>query len=171
VGAEVELLEDPNWAGKLRQALAASPTEHQWILIDCPPSLGLLTLNALTAADSVLVPIQCEYFALEGVSELMRTLERVRTAWNPTLEVEGAVLTLYDERLSLSHQVVDEVRRFFGDLVFQTIIPRNVRVAEAPSFGQTILEYDIRSRGAQAYLGLAEELLRRRRPNEAIRVG
>jgi chromosome partitioning protein len=128
-------------------------------------------LNALTAADSVLVPIQCEYFALEGVSELMRTLERVRTAWNPTLEVEGAVLTLYDERLSLSHQVVDEVRRFFGDLVFQTIIPRNVRVAEAPSFGQTILEYDIRSRGAQAYLGLAEELLRRRRPNEAIRVG
>ena len=171
VGAEVELLEDPNWAGKLRQALAASPTEHQWILIDCPPSLGLLTLNALTAADSVLVPIQCEYFALEGGSELMRTLERVRTAWNPTLEVEGAVLTLYDERLSLSHQVVDEVRRFFGDLVFQTIIPRNVRVAEAPSFGQTILEYDIRSRGAQAYLGLAEELLRRRRPNEAIRVG
>ena len=171
VGAEVELLEDSHWAEKLRQALAESPTEHQWILIDCPPSLGLLTLNALTAADSVLVPIQCEYFALEGVSELMRTLDRVRAAWNPTLEVEGAVLTLYDERVSLSHQVVDEVRRFFGDLVFQTIIPRNVRVAEAPSFGQTILEYDIRSRGAQAYLGLAEELLRRRRPNEAIRVG
>ena len=171
VGAEVELIGDPDWAEKLRQALALSPTEHQWVLIDCPPSLGLLTLNALTAADSVLVPIQCEYFALEGVSELMRTLDRVRAAWNPTLEVEGAVLTLYDERVSLSRQVVEEVRRFFGDLVYQTIIPRNVRVAEAPSFGQTILEYDIRSRGAQAYLGLAEELLRRRRLSEEIRIG
>lgn len=171
VGAEVELIGDSQWVEKLRQALTASPTEHQWVLIDCPPSLGLLTLNALTAADSVLVPIQCEYFALEGVSELMRTLDRVRAAWNPTLEVEGAVLTLYDERVSLSRQVVEEVRRFFGDLVYQTIIPRNVRVAEAPSFGQTILEYDIRSRGAQAYLGLAEELLRRRRLSEEIRIG
>ncbi|HVN75802.1 MAG TPA: ParA family protein [Thermoanaerobaculaceae bacterium] len=171
VGAEVELLEDSHWAERLRKALAASPTDHRWVLIDCPPSLGLLTLNALAAADAVLVPIQCEYFALEGVSELMRTLERVRSAWNPSLEIEGAVLTLYDERVSLSHQVVEEVRRFFGDLAFQTIIPRNVRVAEAPSFGQNILEYDIRSRGAQAYLGLADELLRRRRSDEAVRVG
>ncbi len=171
VGAEVELLEDPHWAERLRKALASAPTDHDWVLIDCPPSLGLLTLNALVAADAVLVPIQCEYFALEGVSELMRTLEKVRGAWNAGLAVEGAVLTLYDERVSLSHQVVDEVRRFFGELVFGTIIPRNVRLAEAPSFGRNILEYDIRSRGAQAYLALAEELLRRRRSDEAVRVG
>ncbi len=171
VGAEVELLDDPKWAERLRGALAASPTDHQWVLIDCPPALGLLTLNALVAADAVLVPIQCEYFALEGVSELMRTLEKVRGAWNPELALEGAVLTLYDERVSLSHQVVDEVRRFFGELVFGTIIPRNVRLAEAPSFGRNILEYDIRSRGAQAYLALADEVLRRRRSDEAVRVG
>ncbi len=119
----------------------------------------------------MLIPIQCEYFALEGVSELMRTLDRVRAAWNPDLAVDGAVLTLYDERVSLSHQVVDEVRRFFGEAAFATIIPRNVRLAEAPSFGRTILEYDIRSRGAQAYLALAEEMLRRRRAHEAVRVG
>ncbi len=173
VGAEVELLADERRAERLRQAFAASPTDHQWVLIDCPPSLGLLTVNALTAADAVLIPIQCEYFALEGVSELMRTLERVRAVWNPELAVEGAVLTLFDERVSLSHQVVSEVRRFFGTAVFETIIPRNVRVAEAPSFGRTILEYDIRSRGAQAYLRLADEMLRRRREreDEALRAG
>ena len=119
----------------------------------------------------MLIPIQCEYFALEGVSELVRTLERVRAVWNPDLALEGAVLTLYDERVSLSHQVVSEVRRFFGGSAFETVIPRNVRLAEAPSFGRTILEYDIRSRGAQAYLRLAEELLRRRRENEALRAG
>jgi chromosome partitioning protein len=171
VGAEVELLADPHRAERLRQAFAASPTDHQWVLIDCPPSLGLLTLNALAAADAVLIPIQCEYFALEGVSELVRTLDRVRAVWNPDLELEGAVLTLYDERVSLSHQVVSEVRRYFGGSAFETIIPRNVRVAEAPSFGRTILEYDIRSRGAQAYLRLADEMLRRRRDNEALRAG
>jgi chromosome partitioning protein len=171
IGAEVELLGDAHRAERLREALAASPTDHQWVLIDCPPSLGLLTLNALAAADAVLIPIQCEYFALEGVSELVRTLERVRAVWNPDLALEGAVLTLYDERVSLSHQVVSEVRRFFGGSAFETVIPRNVRVAEAPSFGRTILEYDIRSRGAQAYLRLAEELLRRRRENEALRAG
>jgi chromosome partitioning protein len=170
VGAEV-LLADPKRGERLRLALANSPTDHQWVLIDCPPSLGILTLNALAAADAVLIPIQCEYFALEGVSELMRTLERVRAAWNPTLAVDGAVLTLYDERLTLSHQVVSEVRRFFGDLTFHTVIPRNVRLAEAPSFGRTILEYDIRCRGAEAYLGLAHELVQRRRANEAVRVG
>ena len=171
VGAEVELLADPKRGERLRQALATSPTDHQWVLIDCPPSLGILTINALAAADAVLIPIQCEYFALEGVSELMRTLERVRAVWNPTLAVDGAVLTLYDERVTLSHQVVAEVRRFFGDLALETVIPRNVRLAEAPSFGRTILEYDIRCRGAQAYLGLAQELVRRRRANEAVRVG
>ncbi len=171
VGAEVELLGESDRSERLRQALASSPTDHRWVLIDCPPSLGLLTLNALVAADAVLIPIQCEYFALEGVSELMRTLDRVRAVWNPELAVEGAVLTLYDDRVSLARQVVDEVRRFFGEAAFATIIPRNVRLAEAPSFGKTILEYDIRSRGAQAYLSLAEELLRRRGTHEAVRVG
>jgi chromosome partitioning protein len=171
VGAEVELLADPRRGERLRDAIASSPTDHQWVLIDCPPSLGILTINALSAADAVLIPIQCEYFALEGVSELMRTLERVRAAWNPGLVVDGAVLTLYDERVTLSHQVVEEVRRFFGDLAFETVIPRNVRLAEAPSFGRTILEYDIRCRGAQAYLALAEEVVRRRRASEAVRVG
>ena len=171
VGAEVELLADPKRGERLRQALADAPTDHQWVLIDCPPSLGILTLNALAAADAVLIPIQCEYFALEGVSELMRTMERVRAAWNPGLAVDGVVLTLFDERVTLSHQVVDEVRRFFGETAFATVIPRNVRLAEAPSFGRTILEYDLRSRGAKAYLKLAEEVLSRRRAHEAVRVG
>jgi chromosome partitioning protein len=171
VGAEVELLRDGGPADRLRQALVADASQHRWVLIDCPPSLGVLTANALAGADAVLIPIQCEYFALEGVSELMRTLERVRAAWNPQLAVDGVVLTLYDERLSLAQQVVKEVHEFFGDAVFETIIPRNVRLAEAPSFGRTIFEYDIRSRGAQAYLHLAEELLQRRGRDEAVRVG
>jgi len=171
IGAEVELLRAEDRAERLRQALAGAPTRHDWVLIDCPPSLGLLTVNALTAADSVLVPIQCEYFALEGVSELMRTLERVRAVWNPGLAIEGVVMTLYDDRLTLANQVVGEVRRYFGANVFDTVVPRNVRVAEAPSFGQTILEYDIRSRGAQAYLALADEMLRRGARYEAVRAG
>ncbi len=171
VGAEVELLADPQRAERLRLALRASPPTQSWVLVDCPPSLGILTLNALVGADAVLVPIQCEYFALEGVSELMRTLERVRAAWNPGLEVEGVVLTLYDERLTLAQQVVAEVQSFFGPAVYDTIVPRNVRLAEAPSFGKTILEYDIRSRGAVAYLRLAEEVLRRRGGHEAVGVG
>jgi chromosome partitioning protein len=168
VGAEVELLGSADRAEHLRKALARSAPPHDWVLIDCPPSLGILTVNALVAAQAVLIPIQCEYFALEGVSELMRTVERVRAVWNPTLEIMGAVLTLFDDRLSLARQVVEEVRRFFGAAVFSTIIPRNVRLAEAPSFGRTILEYDLRSRGAQAYLELAAELLGRRRGNEAV---
>lgn len=171
VGAEVELLREEDAAARMRGALAATPPPHRWVLIDCPPSLGILTANALVAADAVLIPIQCEYFALEGVSELVRTLERVRAAWNPTLAVDGVVLTLYDDRLSLAQQVVAEVRRVFGEAVFDTMIPRNVRLAEAPSFGQPIIQYDIRSRGAQAYLGLAEELLRRRGAHETVRAG
>jgi chromosome partitioning protein len=170
VGAEIELLSLDDRALRLRTALDGSD-KYDWVLIDCPPSLGILTINALAAAHAVLIPIQCEYFALEGVSELMRTLERVRAAWNPNLEVEGALLTLYDDRLSLGTQVVSEVQRFFQDGVFKSIVPRNVRLAEAPSFGKTILEYDIRSRGAQAYLGLAEELLHRRRVNETRSAG
>jgi len=171
VGAEVELLRHDRAAERLREALAASDSRYRWVLVDCPPSLGILTANALAASDAVLIPIQCEYFALEGVSELMRTLERVRGVWNPDLAVDGVVLTLYDDRLTLAQQVIAEVRKFFGDAVFSTVIPRNVRLAEAPSFGRTIMEYDIRSRGAQAYLGLAEELLRRRQRHEAVRVG
>jgi chromosome partitioning protein len=172
IGAEVELLEEEDRAERLRQALASSPPPHEWVLIDCPPSLGLLTVNALAAARSVLIPIQCEYFALEGVSELMRTLDRVRAVWNPDLEVEGVVLTLFDDRLVLANQVVAEVRKFFGGGVLDTLIPRNVRLAEAPSFGRTILEYDIRSRGALAYLALADELLRRQESRyEAIGAG
>ncbi|MFH1176475.1 MAG: ParA family protein [Acidobacteriota bacterium] len=171
VGAEVELLQHARPAEKLRAALEEEPLAGRIVLIDCPPSLGILTANALAAADAVLIPIQCEYFALEGVSELMRTLERVRAAWNPRLAVDGVVLTLFDERLSLAQQVVNEVRRFFGEAVFAAVIPRNVRLAEAPSFGQSILEYDIRSRGAQAYLQLAEEFLIRRRHDEATGVG
>jgi len=162
VGAEIELMGEPDRAERLRAVRARIPPAFQWVLVDCPPSLGILTVNALVAADSVLIPIQCEYFALEGVSELMRTLERVRAAWNSKLEVEGVVLTLYDERLSLARQVVEDVQKFFGTSVFDTVVPRNVRLAEAPSFGQTILEYDIKSRGAKAYIDLAGELLRRR---------
>ena len=171
VGAEVELLSEDHPAGRLHEAFRASPPPHDWILIDCPPSLGILTVNALTACHGVLVPIQCEYFALEGVSELMKTLERVRCAWNPTLFVEGFLLTLHDERLSLAQQVAAEVRCFFGEAVFHTVIPRNVRLAEAPSFGKNILEYDIRSRGAQAYVELAGELLHRRKTDETVRTG
>jgi len=162
VGAEIELSGDPHRAERFGRALNATNSGHRWVLIDCPPSLGILTANALVAADAVLIPIQCEYFALEGVGELMRTIERIRAAWNPTLEIDGVVLTLYDERLTLGQQVVTEVRRFFGDAVFATVVPRNVRLAEAPSFGRTIFEHDIRSRGAQAYLALAEEVLARR---------
>jgi chromosome partitioning protein len=167
VGAEVELLALEDRAVLLRRALTGSQTEHRWVFIDCPPSLGILTINALAAAEAVIIPIQCEYFALEGVSELLRTLEGVRASWNPGIEIEGVLLTLHDDRLGLSQQVVGEVRRHFGDAVYQTIIPRNVRVAEAPSFGRTILQHDLRSRGAQAYLALAQEVLERRRSHEA----
>ncbi|MEW6337134.1 MAG: ParA family protein [Acidobacteriota bacterium] len=171
VGAEVELVGDPDRAVRLRMAVEASPPRAEITLIDCPPSLGILTLNALAAAHGLLIPIQCEYFALEGVSELMRTVERVRGTWNPTLAIDGVVLTLFDERLSLANQVTSEVRRFFGAAVLDTVIPRNVRLAEAPSFGKTILEYDLRSRGAQAYLALADEWVRRRRKDETTGVG
>jgi chromosome partitioning protein len=131
------------------------------MLVDCPPSLGLLTINALTAADSVLVPIQCEYYALEGVSQLMRTVDLVRRHLNPCLEIEGIVLTMYDSRTNLSQQVADDVRSNLGDYVFQSVIPRNVRLSEAPSYGLPISLYDDRSRGAEAYKGLAAEVMKR----------
>jgi chromosome partitioning protein len=162
VGAEIELVESRDREQRLRIALGPLRGEADYLLIDCPPALSLLTINALTAADILLVPIQAEYFALEGVSELLDTVERVRNAFNPTLVVEGVVLTMYDERTNLARQVAEDIRRHLGDLVYKAVIPRSVRLAEAPSFGKPALSYDIKSRGAQAYLQLAREFLKRR---------
>ena len=161
-GAEIELVNLRDRESRLRLALAKAVPHYDFILIDCPPSLGMLTLNALTAARSVLIPLQCEYYALEGLARLLDTVRRVRAAWNPVLETEGIVLTMVDRRANLSRQVEDEVRGHFGtggNGVFDTVIPRNVRLSEAPSHGKPILLYDIQSRGAAAHLRLAEELL------------
>lgn len=163
VGAEVELVGSPDREQRLRLALGPLRSEADVLLVDCPPSLSLLTVNALTASDSVLVPVQTEYFALEGVSELLDTVERVRASFNPLLALEGVVLTLYDERTNLARQVAEDIRRHLGDSVYETVIPRNVRLAEAPSFGKPVLSYDVTSRGAQAYLELAREFLGRRK--------
>ena len=163
VALEVELAGESGWQRLLRDALAPLEDRYDYVLLDCPPSLGHLTVLALAAADRLLVPLQCEYFALEGISELMSTLERIREGVNPRLGIAGIVLTMYDERTNLARDVVAEIRRHFGPRVCDTIIPRNVRLAEAPSHGMTILQYDIKSRGAQAYLELAAELLRRGR--------
>jgi len=143
----------------LGQVLIAN---NDFVIIDCPPSLSLLTVNALAAADAVLVPIQTEYFALEGLTELLETVERVRNSFNPLLAMEGIVLTMFDERTNLARQVVDDIRQHFGDKVFETVIPRNIRLGEAPSFGKPVLSYDIKSKGAEAYLSLGRELLKRR---------
>lgn len=159
VGMEVELVEKEAREYVLRNRLRGLARDDEFVLLDCPPSLGLLTLNALAAASSVLIPVQCEYLALEGISEMMGTLERVRQSVNPGLAIEGVLLTMYDDRTNLAHQVVEEVRRVFGEKVFKTVIPRNVRLSEAPSFGQPIMMYDIRSRGSEAYLALAVEVL------------
>jgi chromosome partitioning protein len=161
VAVEVELVDDPGRAYKLRELLATL-LEHEpfeYVFIDCPPSLGILTVNALAAAGSVLVPMQCEYYALEGLTSLMATIDRVRGGTNPQLEVEGVVLTMFDPRNNLAHQVADEVKRHFH--VFESIIPRNVRLSEAPSHGKPALLYDAQSKGAQGYLSLARELLSR----------
>ncbi len=159
IAAGVELVNEERREYRLRELLEPIRKDYQYLIIDCPPSLDLLTLNALVAADSVLVPIQCEYFALEGVSELLDTLERVRRSFNPGLEVEGVLLTMYDERTNLSKQVAEDLREFFEERTFKTIIPRNVRLAEAPSHGKPILLYDVRSRGAESYIQLAKEIL------------
>ncbi len=162
VGAEIELVNEPDREHKLREALHPVRDRFDFVLIDCPPSLSLLTVNALSASNSVLVPMQTEYFALEGVSELLETVERVRASFNPDLTVEGIVLTMYDERTNLGRQVTDDIRTHLGAKVYDTIIPRNVRLGEAPSFGKPVLAYDIKSRGAEAYLALAREFLKRR---------
>lgn len=162
-GAEIELVDMDHREFRLREAVvrhaAASP--YDYILIDCPPSLGLLTLNALVAADAVLVPLQCEFYALEGLSQLVRTVERVRKALNPGLEIQGVVLTMYDRRNNLSDQVAADVREYFGDVVYTTMIPRNVRVSEAPSYGKPVIVYDMACSGARAYISLAREVLSR----------
>jgi len=165
-GAEVELVSMVGREFRLRDALSTLDG-YRYAFVDCPPTLGLLTINALAAADAVLIPIQCEYFALEGVSELMKTVDEVRRFLNPELAIDGIVLTMYDERTNLAQQVANEVRGFFGDLVFETVVPRNVRLAEAPSFGRPIHAYDLRSRGAQAYLHLAREYIQRTGPHHA----
>ena len=157
VAVELELVDDPKRALKLRDALAPLLTQFDYVFIDCPPSLGLLTVNALAAADAVLVPLQCEYYALEGLTHLMATIDRVKNGMNPGLEVEGVVLTMFDPRNNLAHQVAEEVKKHF--FVFESVIPRNVRLSEAPSHGKPIILYDVSSKGAQGYLALARELL------------
>jgi len=161
VGAEVELVNEDRREHRLAGKIDPLRDRFEYILIDCPPSLSLLTVNALVAADGVLVPIQCEYFALEGVSELLATIERVKESLNPGLGLAGVVATMWDERTNLSRQVLEEIRKHFGSAVFENVVPRSVRLAEAPSFGKPILLYDVKSKGAEAYLGIARELVRR----------
>lgn len=160
-GIDMDLAEFDDRLMRLRQVLYGLRPTYDWIIIDCPPSLSLLTLNALTAADSVLIPMQCEYYALEGLSQLMRTIELVRASTNPSLAIEGVVLTMFDGRNNLARQVMEDVKTHFGDRVFKSVIPRNVRLSEAPSFGKPVLLYDIGSRGSQGYLALAQELVSR----------
>jgi chromosome partitioning protein len=159
IGANLELVEGQRREFRLRDALAPLRERFQYIVLDCPPALDLLTLNALVAADSILIPMQAEYFALEGVSELLDTIERIRTALNPELTIEGVVLTMFDDRTNLAQQVTAELNRYFGDKLCKTTIPRNVRLAEAPSHGKPALLYDVRSRGAESYIQLAKEIL------------
>jgi chromosome partitioning protein len=161
-GAEVELVAEADRFSRLRSALAGVTDAYETILLDCPPSLGILTLNALCAADSVLIPLQCEYFALEGLSQLSRTIEMVKGGPNPALEIEGVLLTMFDARNNLARQVADDVRSNFAGRVYEAVIPRNVRLSEAPSFGKPILLYDVTSRGCQSYFDLAREFLQHR---------
>jgi chromosome partitioning protein len=160
-GAEIELIDVQLREQRLRKALAGALSDFEYVLIDCPPSLGLLTLNALVAAHAVLVPLQCEFYALEGLSHLVRTVDRVKRAFNPELEIQGVVLTMFDKRNNLSDLVAADVRGHFGAKVYNTVIPRNVRISEAPSHGKPVLLYDVRCPGAQAYIHLASEVLRR----------
>ena len=162
-GAELELVSQEHREARLKSGLAAVVPEYDYILIDCPPSLGLITLNALTAADTVLIPIQCEYYALEGLSQLIATVRQVKRSYNPELELEGVLLTMYDGRLNLTQQVVQEVKKFFPKKVYGTVIPRNVRLSEAPGFGEPVSYYDPKSKGADAYDALAKEFLKQNR--------
>jgi chromosome partitioning protein len=167
VGAEIELVSAFSRETILRKALEPVREAYDFVLVDCPPSLGLLTVNTLTAADSVMIPIQCEFYALEGLSQLLNTVRLVQRGLNPTLDIEGVLLTMYDKRLNLSKQVSAEAREYFGPKVYRSAIPRNVRLAEAPSFGQPIVQYDVLSSGAQAYLSLAHEVIDRQKRAES----
>ncbi len=160
IGAEIELIDEPERERMLKKAIAPITEDFNFIILDCPPSLGLLTINALTAADSVIIPVQCEYYAMEGLSQILKTIELVQKSLNKELMIEGILLTMFDGRNNLSHQVADEIRGHFKDLVFQSIIPRNVALGEAPSHGKPIVLYNIHSKGAQSYLELALEVIR-----------
>jgi chromosome partitioning protein len=160
IGAEVELVDVPGRETRLRQALEEARWEFEYVLVDCPPSLGLLTVNALTCADAVIVPLQCEYYALEGLTNLMRTIEMIRSELNPNLALDGILLTMFDTRNAIAHSVADEVREYFNGQVFEAVIPRNVRLSEAPSFGKPVMLYDPRSRGSESYMALAKEILK-----------
>lgn len=164
VGAEIELVSMDNREFRLRHTLDSVKDDYEYIFIDCPPSLGLLTLNALTSADSVLIPVQCEYFALEGLGQLLNTINRVKKQLNPSLHIEGVLLTMYDTRLRLSHQVREEVKKYFGDKVYDTVIRRNVRISEAPSHSKPVILYDSISTGARNYMALAAEMIERSKP-------
>ncbi len=166
VGAEIEMVDIEHREGLLRKALENIKNNYEYILIDCPPSLGLLTLNALSAADSVLIPVQCEYFALEGLGQLLNTINIVKQHFNKNLTIEGVLLTMFDTRLRLSHQVTEEVKKYFGDKVFETIIHRNVRISESPSYGKPVILYDAISSGSKNYMSLASELIQRNTPVE-----
>ncbi|OHC71768.1 MAG: hypothetical protein A3B62_02560, partial [Rhodospirillales bacterium RIFCSPLOWO2_01_FULL_65_14] len=162
-GAEIELVTVERREYCLRRALQEGAGDYDYVLIDCPPALGLLTINALTAAQAVLVPLQCEFFALEGISQLVKTIDRVKRAFNPGLDIQGIVLTMHDQRNNLSHMVANDVRGHFGDKVYKTVIPRNVRVSEAPSHGRPVIIYDLHCPGSKAYLDLAGEVIHRER--------
>lgn len=166
VGAEIELVDLPERERRLTNSLAGLKTKYDFIFIDCPPSLNLLTLNALTASDSVLIPVQAEYFALEGLGQLLNTINIVKKNYNSKLEIEGVLMTMFDQRLNLSHQVADEVKKYFGEKVYNTIIHRNVRLSEAPSYGKPIILYDAISSGAKNYVALAAEIIQR---NDAVK--
>jgi chromosome partitioning protein len=159
IGAEVELIQVKDREKKLDRLIKEVEAQYDYILIDCPPSLGLLTINSLTAAHSVIIPLQCEYYAMEGLGQLLKTIRLIKQALNPRLEIEGILLTMFDGRNNLSHQVVLEVKNHFKDKVFETIIPRNIRLSEAPSHGKPVLLYDIHSKGAESYLSLAREIM------------
>lgn len=161
VGAEVEMIEIENREIRMRDALATVKDEYDYIIIDCSPSLGLITVNSLTASDSVMVPVQCEYFALEGLGKLLNTIKIIQSRLNEDLEIEGLLLTMYDVRLRLSNSVVEDVKTHFKQLVFDTIIPRNVKISESPSFGKPVIAYDIESKGSQSYINLAREIIER----------
>ena len=170
-GAEIELIEVTNRLFRLKSALTSVITMYDFIFIDCPPALGLLTVNALNAAHAVLVPMQCEFFALEGLSHLVRTIERIKTSYNEMLEIQGIVLTMFDSRNNLSDAVASDVRDFFGAIVYETVIPRNVRISEAPSYGKPVLLYDVGCAGSQAYIHLASEVLKREKIVSSVNNG